>query len=127
MVKPAKDSFDPKIFLAKVGAGKSISKFSKGQNVFAQGDVADAVFYIQKGKLKLTVVSDQGKEAIVGILEPGQFLWRRSPQRSSIAHCHYYGNGGLRHHGDIEDGDDYSARKQAEILSIVYGVSACAQ
>jgi CRP/FNR family cyclic AMP-dependent transcriptional regulator len=42
--------------------------------VFAQGDVADAVFYIQKGKIKLTVVSDQGKEAIVGILEPGQFF-----------------------------------------------------
>jgi CRP/FNR family transcriptional regulator, cyclic AMP receptor protein len=74
LVKPAKDSFDPKTFLAKVGAGKSISKFSKGQNVFAQGDVADAVFYIQKGKIKLTVVSDQGKEAIVGILEPGQFF-----------------------------------------------------
>jgi len=74
LVKPAKDSFDPKTFLAKVGAGKSISKFSKGQNVFAQGDVADAVFYIQKGKIKLTVVSDQGKEAVVGILEPGQFF-----------------------------------------------------
>jgi len=74
LVKPAKDSFDPKTFLAKVGAGKSISKFSKGQNVFAQGDVADAVFYIQEGKIKLTVVSDQGKEAVVGILEPGQFF-----------------------------------------------------
>ena len=73
MVKPAKDLFDPKAFLAKVGAGKSISKFSKGQNVFAQG-VADAVFYIQKGKIKVTVVSDQGKEAVVGILEPGQFF-----------------------------------------------------
>ena len=59
MAKPAKDKFDPKTFLAKVGAGKSISKLGKGQNVFVQGDVADAVFYIQKGKIKLTVVSDQ--------------------------------------------------------------------
>ena len=74
MVKPAKDLFDPKAFLAKVGAGKSISKLGKGQNVFVQGDVADAVFYIQKGKIKVTVVSDQGKEAVVGILEPGQFF-----------------------------------------------------
>jgi CRP/FNR family transcriptional regulator, cyclic AMP receptor protein len=74
LAKPAKDSFDSGAFLAKVGVGKSISKFSKGQNVFAQGDVADAVFYIQKGKIKLTVVSDQGKEAVVGILEPGQFF-----------------------------------------------------
>jgi CRP/FNR family transcriptional regulator, cyclic AMP receptor protein len=74
LAKLAKDAFDSKAFLAKVGVGKSISKFSKGQNVFAQGDVADAVFYIQKGKIKLTVVSEQGKEAVVGILEPGQFF-----------------------------------------------------
>lgn len=74
MAKPAKDKFDPKAFLAEVGAGKSISKLGKGQNVFVQGDVADAVFYIQKGKIKLTVVSDQGKEAVVGMLEPGQFF-----------------------------------------------------
>jgi len=74
LVKPAKDSFDPKTFLAKVGAGKSISKFGKGQNVFVQGDVADAVFYIQKGKIKLTVVSNQGKEAIVGIFQEDQFF-----------------------------------------------------
>jgi len=74
LAKLAKDSFDSKAFLAEVGSGKSITKFSKGQNVFAQGDVADAVFYIQKGKIKLIVVSDQGKEAVVGILEPGQFF-----------------------------------------------------
>jgi CRP/FNR family transcriptional regulator, cyclic AMP receptor protein len=72
--KPAKDIFDPKIFLAKVGAGKSILEFQKNQNVFAQGDVADTVFYIQKGRVKLTVLSEQGKEAVVGILEPGQFF-----------------------------------------------------
>src|SRR6478735_992853 len=74
MVKPAKDMFDPKIFLAKVGAGKAILEFHKNQNVFEQGDVADTVFYIQKGKVKLTVMSDQGKEAVVAILEPGQFF-----------------------------------------------------
>jgi CRP/FNR family cyclic AMP-dependent transcriptional regulator len=74
LAKPVKGMFDPKAFLAKVGVGKSISKFVKGHNVFVQGDVADAVFYIQKGKIKLTVVSDQGKEAVVGILEPGQFF-----------------------------------------------------
>lgn len=72
--KPTLDAFNPKTFLAKVGAGKSISKYSKDQNVFLQGDTADAVFYIQKGKVKLTVLSDQGKEAVVGILGPGQFF-----------------------------------------------------
>jgi CRP/FNR family transcriptional regulator, cyclic AMP receptor protein len=74
MGKPAKSTFDSQVFLAKVGEGKSILKFQKGQNVFVQGDRADAVFYIQKGRIKLTVLSDQGKEAAVGILGPGQFF-----------------------------------------------------
>ena len=74
MMRSAKNLFDPNAFLAKVGTGKSISKFSKGQIVFAQGDPADSVFYIQKGKIKLTVVSEGGKEAIVGVLESGQFF-----------------------------------------------------
>src|SRR5215216_8166767 len=74
MGKPAKNSFDPKVFLAKVGAGKTILKLHKDEPIFAQGDVADSVFYIQKGRVKLTVLSPQGKEAVVAILEPGQFF-----------------------------------------------------
>jgi CRP/FNR family transcriptional regulator, cyclic AMP receptor protein len=72
--KPAKDMFDPRIFLAKVGTGKQVLEFHKNQHVFEQGDVADTVFYIQSGKVKLTVLSEQGKEAVVAILEPGQFF-----------------------------------------------------
>jgi CRP/FNR family cyclic AMP-dependent transcriptional regulator len=68
------EEFDPKAFLAKVGDGKTIAKYLKDQVVFAQGDAADAVFYIQEGKVKLTVVSEQGKEAVVGILESKQFF-----------------------------------------------------
>ena len=68
------DTFDPKSFLAKVGEGKTILKFHKNQTVYAQGEVADAVFYIQKGRIKLTVLSDQGKEAVVAIMESGQFF-----------------------------------------------------
>ena len=74
MRKRNKASFDPKIFLAKVGEGKTISKFRKDQIVFSQGEVADAVFYVQQGKVKLTVVSEQGKEAVVAVLGPGQFF-----------------------------------------------------
>src|ERR1700738_3092292 len=74
MGKPANDVFDAKVFLAKVGAGKQVLEFHKNQHVFEQGDVADAVFYIQKGRVKLTVLSEQGKEAVVAILEPGQFF-----------------------------------------------------
>ena len=67
-------AFDPKEFLAKVGDGKTILEFRKKQIVFAQGDAADTVFYIQKGRVKVVVISEQGKEAVVGILEPGQFF-----------------------------------------------------
>ena len=74
MRKRAKASFDPKIFLAKMGEGKTISEYRKDQVVFSQGDPGDAVFYIQKGEVKLTVISEQGKEAVVGILGPGQFF-----------------------------------------------------
>jgi CRP/FNR family transcriptional regulator, cyclic AMP receptor protein len=74
MSKPPTDMFDPKDFLEKVGAGKAILEFHKNQKIFEQGDVAETVFYIQTGKVKLTVVSEQGKEAVVAILEPGHFF-----------------------------------------------------
>ena len=74
MRKRVKASFDPKKFLAKVGEGKTISQYRKDQIVFSQGEIADAVFYIQQGKVKLTVASEQGKEAVVAILGPGQFF-----------------------------------------------------
>ncbi|UQD71014.1 Crp/Fnr family transcriptional regulator [Bradyrhizobium japonicum] len=74
MAKPSKDTFDPQHFLGKVGAGKAILTFRKNQHVFQQDDAADSVFYIQSRKVKLTVVSEQGKEAVVAILEPGQFF-----------------------------------------------------
>jgi CRP/FNR family cyclic AMP-dependent transcriptional regulator len=71
---PRKASFDPKAFLANVGEGKTIAKYRNGNVVFSQGDPADAVFYIQKGQVKLTVVSEQGKEAVIAILCPGHFF-----------------------------------------------------
>jgi CRP-like cAMP-binding protein len=63
-----KAPFDPKSFLAMVGEGRSIGKYNKDQVVFSQGNPADAVFYIQKGKVKVTVVSEQGKEAVVSAI-----------------------------------------------------------
>jgi CRP/FNR family cyclic AMP-dependent transcriptional regulator len=74
-MKPkAKPPFDPKVFLAKVGKGRAQADYKKGQTVFAQGDSADSVFYVQKGKFKLTVVSKDGKEAVVAILGTGDFF-----------------------------------------------------
>jgi CRP/FNR family cyclic AMP-dependent transcriptional regulator len=72
--KKVRASFDPKKFLAKVGDGKTVSEYRTDQIVFSQGDAADAVFYIQTGKIKLSVISKRGKEAVVGILGPGHFF-----------------------------------------------------
>src|SRR3984893_1932522 len=67
-------SFDPKAFLAMVGEGRSIGEYRKDQIVFSQGDPTDAVFYIQSGKVKVTVVSEQGKEAVVAMLGTNDFF-----------------------------------------------------
>ncbi len=74
MKRERKPIFDPKAFLAKADGGRTISKYQKDQTVFSQGDAADAVFYIQQGKVKITVISEQGKEAVVAILGTGAFF-----------------------------------------------------
>ena len=95
MAVKATPSFDPKAFLGKVGEGRSIVKYRKDQSVFSQGEPADAVFYIQKGKVELRVLSQQGKEAVLAIwvsvissardASPGSLCaWRRlSPSRNA--------------------------------------------
>src|ERR1700692_145701 len=74
MAVKRRPAFDPKSFLARVGDGRSIGKYRKDQVVFSQGETGDAVFYIQKGKVKLTVVSEQGKEAVVALLGTDEFF-----------------------------------------------------
>jgi CRP/FNR family transcriptional regulator, cyclic AMP receptor protein len=65
--------FDPKAFLATVDGGRTLSKYRTGKVIFSQGDPADAVFYIQKGQVKITVVSERGKEAVVAVMGPDEF------------------------------------------------------
>ena len=74
MTPKEKRTFDPKLFLTKIAAEKAILEYQKNEAVFVQGDPADVIFYIQKGKVKLTVVSDSGKEAVIAILANGDFL-----------------------------------------------------
>ena len=74
MVPQKKATFDPGAFLSTIGEGRRVLRFGKKQTVFAQGDTTDAVFYIQKGKVKLTVISGNGKEATIGILGEGDFF-----------------------------------------------------
>ena len=66
--------FDPNTFLATIGEGRKVMSFPKKQTIFAQGDAADAVFYVQKGKVRLSVVSKAGKEATIGIVSEGSFF-----------------------------------------------------
>jgi CRP-like cAMP-binding protein len=73
MKNKAEPPFDPKVFLAKTDGGRALSKWRKNETIFTQGDIADSVFYIQRGKIKVTVNSPQGKEAVVAILGPDEF------------------------------------------------------
>src|SRR4051812_29375901 len=74
MTPPLKIAFDPQAFLARIDDGKSVRDYRTKQVVFAQGDPADAVFYVNRGRVKLTVVSTRGKEAVIGIVEAGSFF-----------------------------------------------------
>ena len=74
MAKTARNKFDLQAFLAKAGEGRTVSTFHKNEPLFSQGDAADTVFYIQKGSVKVVALSEQGKEAVVGIFEPEQFF-----------------------------------------------------
>ena len=69
--------FDPKVFLLKVSEGRTISKYGKGQIVYRQGDAANSVFYIQSGKVKKTLLSEQGREAVVAVFGVGDFFGER--------------------------------------------------
>jgi CRP/FNR family cyclic AMP-dependent transcriptional regulator len=74
MKRKRKPPFDPKVFLSKVNGGRSIAAYPKDQIVYSQGDPADSVFFIQSGKVKKTVVSEQGKEAVVALLGTDDFF-----------------------------------------------------
>src|SRR5712671_596023 len=74
MERKGKLPFDPKVFLSKVNGGRAISDYQKDQIVYTQGESADSVFYIHRGKVKKTVASEQGKEAVVALLGTGDFF-----------------------------------------------------
>jgi CRP/FNR family transcriptional regulator, cyclic AMP receptor protein len=75
---------DPHKRLAQTGAGRATQDYRNNQNVFSQGEVADSVLFIQKGRVKLTVTSEYGKEAVIGIMEDGQFFGEGCLQDQSL-------------------------------------------
>ena len=97
--------FDPKSFLAKIGEGRGVLQCDKDQVVFSQGDVADAVFYIQKGKVKLTVVSEQGKEAVVAMLGTDDFFGEGCLAGQIVACGDGDSHRGHSHHAHRQSGD----------------------
>jgi CRP/FNR family transcriptional regulator, cyclic AMP receptor protein len=74
MIRSSKEGFDCEAFLGAAEPGKTIETYEKNQKIFSQGDVSDTVFFIRQGKVKITVLSEHGKEAVVGILTEGQFF-----------------------------------------------------
>jgi CRP/FNR family cyclic AMP-dependent transcriptional regulator len=67
-------AFDPDVFLASLSRGRTTVEYQTGHRVFSQGDAADAVFYVARGKIKIFVISEQGREAVVALLGEGIFL-----------------------------------------------------
>jgi CRP-like cAMP-binding protein len=74
MIRHEPQAFDADVFLKTVGHGKAVRQYKKNEIIYSQGDVGDHVFYVQAGKVKLHVVSEHGKEAVVGLVEAGQFF-----------------------------------------------------
>ena len=95
MAKNGPPSFDVEKVLAKVGKGKTIRSLKKGDTIFSQGEIANTVYYVQSGNVKLTVTSERGKEAIIAILGPGNFVGegclngqvRRMATASAVDEC----------------------------------------
>jgi CRP/FNR family transcriptional regulator, cyclic AMP receptor protein len=83
MKSKRKSTFDPQVYLESVGASRKVAEFRKRQALFSQGEAADTVMYIQKGSVKLTVVNENGKEAVVAIFGSGDFFgegdWQARP------------------------------------------------
>ena len=73
-MKRKKSAFDAEVFLQSVGASRKVEEFRKKQTIFSQGDIADSVMYVQNGSVKLTVVNESGKEAVVAIFGSGDFF-----------------------------------------------------
>ena len=88
MARKQSPRFNPKTFLEKVSEGKATLMFPKKQIIFSQGDAAHWVFYIHEGQIKLSTLSQEGKEAVIAILDRGNFFGRRMSRRAADIHDH---------------------------------------
>ena len=123
MAKTSKLKFDPEEFLAKADGGVTISKYNKGQVIFSQGDSADCVLYIREGRVKIAVLSAQGKEAVVAFLKAGDFIGEGCltgrPRRVSTAQ----GHGRFRNHPTGQGHHGAEVPTTSGFLRTVHGAS----
>ena len=120
MKRKAKLPFDPKVFLAKVNGGRAIADYRKDQIVYRQGDPADSVFYIQSGKVKKTVVSEQGKEAVVALLGTGDFVRGRVLDRTAAASGNRLRYDGLRDRANSKGRHHPRDPRRAGVCRVIY-------
>jgi len=114
--------FDPQTFLSTIDGGRTISSFAKKQTIFAQGDLSDAVFYIQEGRLRLIVVATSGKEATIGILNEGDFLSRRLPCEATPPRALGNSNGRLLDDANRQEVHDRSTSPGTRVFRDVRGI-----
>src|SRR5258708_23344171 len=122
MKRNRKLPFDPKVFLSKVNGGRAISDYRKDQIVYTQGEPADSVFYIHSGKVKKTVVSEQGKEAVVGISGNRRFLWGRVLDRTTAASGNSLRCDGMRDRTNIKGRHYPRDPRRASVRRVIYRV-----
>ena len=83
-IRASQGDFDPKVFLGRAEPGRSIERYEKNQKIFSQGEVAESVFFLHTGRVKITVLSEHGKEAVVGIFKEGQFFGEAGLETGAI-------------------------------------------
>lgn len=117
--------FDAEVFLNKPGTGRTVLSLKKGETVFVQGDLADAVFYIQEGQVKISVISEQGKEAVVALLKAREFLGegclvgqtRRQASAEAMSDCQIMRLGKTAIMQAIHDEPEFAEKFIAYVLS----------
>jgi CRP-like cAMP-binding protein len=83
-IQASQGDFDPKVFLGRSEPGRALERYEKNQKIFSQGEVAESIFFLHSGRVKITVLSEHGKEAAVGIFKEGQFFGEAGLQTGAI-------------------------------------------
>ena len=112
--------FDAKMLLSKANGGRTVATYAVNQIIYQQGDPADSVFYIQAGKVKLAVTSEEGKEAIVAILKADDFFGEAVRKRRDPAFVNGDRSDGMYDHTNSESRDQKTDSRRADVCRVFY-------